>query len=308
MDRRDDEPEIADILEMEAVAELLEAGNEDDLIAAFIAAKAAEAVPQGPRVNNSGLVGIENRPPRRPDYVLDPTPQNVTPAAQNVLWAARIRTEAEANALAGPDIAMAVSVRSAERLETDATQTMPVDHYQVGAGGEIVPDGSAHQLPAPWRDTVAAPSLITAEASRSRLDLANDAGVLAQSLDICDTIGASNSLERMLAAQLAQIHKISMRAGNRASEAYERQGGAIDAKFREACSIQGQRETNAACRASDAFQSGMLTLQKMRSGGKQSITVTHIQNTQVNNGGQAVVTSGPVATQGPASKQGGGTL
>lgn len=35
-----------------------------------------------------------------------------------------------------------------------------------------------------------------------------------------------------------------------------------------------------------SFQQGMLTLQKMRTGGRQVVTVQHVQ---VNNGGQAVV-------------------
>ena len=237
--------DMADIMEAEAMAELLETlgGDEEALIGAYLAAKAAEAAQYGPPLPNCGVIPQE-LPPKRAEYIPRPAPQNVTPAAQKVLWAARIRTEAEANALAGPDLALTASVRTTERMEAEATQPMPLDHYRVGAGGEIVPDGTGHQLPAPWRDTIVTASLITAEASRSRLDLANDCGVLAQSLDLCETIGATNSIERNIASQMALAHKISMRSGQRADESFERAGSAIDKKAREAHSIQGQRETN----------------------------------------------------------------
>jgi hypothetical protein len=64
------------------------------------------------------------------------------------------------------------------------------------------------------------------------------------------------------------------------------------------------RMVNAMSRASAEFQNCMTTFQKMRSGGKQNITVTHVQNTQVNDGGLAVVTTGPGAhhTGGDAGK------
>lgn len=287
----DDNEETA-IDEIEDFAALADIGNEESLIAAFLAANPA---------------GVDAEPPQRPTHVLPPVRRDTTPASDKLLWASRIRTEAEAGALANrPDPAMDAAVRSAEKLEAEGLAALTPDLFRQGAGGEIVPDGNGHQLPAPWRDTVAAPSLITAEASRARLDLANDCGVLSQTLDICETVGANNSLERMLAAQLALAHRVAMRAGKRADEAYERAGGAIDKKFREACSIQGQRETNAMARASAAFQSGALTLQKLRSGGKQTITVTHIQNTQVNEGGKAVVTSGAVGVPGAGSRRDGG--
>lgn len=261
------------------------------------------------RTGGVGVVRTAFDPVPRPTHILPPPPRHATWASDRVIGAARIRLEGEGNALLQrPDHAVQACIAHADRLEAEATGEIPAGALQTGAGGELVPMGNAVTAPAPYRNTVEAPSYITAEASRSRLDLANDCGVLSQTLDICDTIGAQNSLERMLAGQMAQLHKVTMKAGQRAAEAYEQANGAIDQKYREACSVRGQRETNAACRASDAFQGAMLTIQKLRSGGKQNITVTHIQNTQVNSGGQAVVTSGPVATPGAGPKQDGGAV
>jgi hypothetical protein len=99
----------------------------------------------------------------------------------------------------------------------------------------------------------------------------------------------------MLAGQMALLQKVTMLAGKRAAEALENMEGVIDPKYREAHSVQANRMVNAMSRASAEFQNAMTTLQKMRSGGKQNITVTHVQNTQVNDGGLAVVTTGPGA-------------
>ena len=63
----------------------------------------------------------------------------------------------------------------------------------------------------------------------------------------------------------------------------------------ESYTVQLNRLVGTVARASAEFQNGLLTLTKKRSGGKQNITVTHVQNTQVNSGGQAVVTGGPVS-------------
>jgi hypothetical protein len=55
-------------------------------------------------------------------------------------------------------------------------------------------------------DTVADPDYVTAEASRDRLGLANQAGSLSLALDAADTIQAQDSLEKMLVHQMAVLH------------------------------------------------------------------------------------------------------
>jgi hypothetical protein len=225
-----------------------------------------------------------------PDYLMELSP------ASKALAASRIRAETEASALTnGPDIAMQAGLRQADKLEQSAGKPFPTDPTEVCAGGELAPHTSPWKISMACVNTVTAPTYITAEASRARLELADQARVLDLTLDLSDTIQAGNSAERMLAAQMAALHKVAMKTAARALETDERLAGYVQNKDREILSIQLQRLTNSMVRASAGFQEGMLTLQRSRNGGKQAITVTHIQNTQVNEGGKAVVTSGPVA-------------
>ena len=61
------------------------------------------------------------------------------------------------------------------------------------------------------RHTVESPTYVTADASRSRLDLAFKAGALELGFDLAETIQAANSLEKMLAHQLAATHNAAMK-------------------------------------------------------------------------------------------------
>ena len=229
-----------------------------------------------------------------------------TPAADRVLGTARIRVEAETNALiSGPDYAVKAELAHAEKIEAAACATLPEGTYETAVGGELVPRPSAVALPATYKDTMKTPSLVTAEASRARLDLANDAGVLESALNLCDTIQASNDAERMLASEMALLHKLTMKTGALALETAERMAGVIDERHRETRSVQLARLVNSATRASVTYQSCMETLQKCRTGGKQIITVTHVQNTQVNEGGQAVVTGGMGSNLGGRTSENG---
>ncbi len=44
------------------------------------------------------------------------------------------------------------------------------------------------------------------------------------------------------------------------------------------------------------YQQGLLTLQKLRTGGKQTVVVQHVQHLQVSDGGEAVV-AGEITAQ-----------
>jgi hypothetical protein len=52
---------------------------------------------------------------------------------------------------------------------------------------------------------------------------------------------------------------------------------------------EASRVANASAKMMDAFQKGTLALHKLRTGGKQVVTVQHVN---VSDGGQAVVTGG----------------
>lgn len=138
------------------------------------------------------------------------------------------------------------------------------------------------------RDTVSSnPDMITARASQERLDLAIQAGVLALAADAADTIGAANSFEKMLAAQLAALHTITMKnAATAASFANIAADGYVPDDQRQVASVEAARSANVAARASEAFQRGILTLDKFRNGGRQTVVVQHVN---VGEGGRAVV-------------------
>jgi len=77
-----------------------------------------------------------------------------------------------------------------------------LDPVRIGVGGEAVPQGECSTyLASHFRDTLAEdPHQINMDASLSRMELAADAMVLELALDASETIQATNSLEKMLAA------------------------------------------------------------------------------------------------------------
>lgn len=142
---------------------------------------------------------------------------------------------------------------------------------------------------------------MAADASRDRLQLARRAGVLNAALDAADTVEADNSLEKMLAHQMAAMHHATMVLAEQANRRLDRTAGSnleyhdIDVKMVEAAT----KLTNAVARSSLAFQQGLLTLQKLRSGNSQRIVVQHVT---VREGGQAVV-AGEVQAGGGGTKR-----
>jgi hypothetical protein len=133
------------------------------------------------------------------------------------------------------------------------------------------------------------------------MSLADKADVLQLGLDAAASIQASNSLEKMLAHQMAAAHRAALELQAEARDllrAYKRGGYA-----HQQLSIEARRLMNAAARMMDAYQHGLLTLQKIRSGGTQHIVVQHIN---VGNGGQAMV-AGEVKVRGKRGRRPGAT-
>jgi hypothetical protein len=199
--------------------------------------------------------------------------------------------------------------------EREATKLLALpDPPDVGAGGEVVrihsaPDGYADDgqkdrgfKRANIRDTLAqGATRIAEEASIRRTDLLMQPSfdAVALAVDAADSIDAGNSLEKMLAHQMAVAHEASLRLLNRALEraGYESSMGAM----REGDSIEACRMTNAAARLMSVFQDGLLTLQRLRTGGAQTVTVQHVN---VASGGRAVVGNVQTGTGG-AKRRGG---
>ena len=132
-------------------------------------------------------------------------------------------------------------------------------------------------------------------ASRARLGLLVETDIVNLGIDAAATIDARNSLEKMLAHQMAAAHRMSMKFLRRAEQELHRQNDP-DAV------LEANRCTNAAARMMKAYQEGLLTLGRMRTGGRQVVTVQHVQ---VSEGGQAIV-AGAVnsSSRGPSALRG----
>jgi hypothetical protein len=167
-------------------------------------------------------------------------------------------------------------------LETNAALPLPSD---TGAGGELVTT-VAGEMSSHFRNTVDDPSYVTAGASHERLELAFEAGALELGLDAAETANASNSLEMMLAHQLAAAHKSAMKLDAQLNHQVGRLNGVISPAGLTTINVEVARLANSTARMMGAFQQGFLTLQRIKAGGRQVVTVQHVT---VADGGQAVI-------------------
>ena len=186
--------------------------------------------------------------------------------------------------------ATAASYREkARQLQAAATAFLKLhDAPAVGAGGELsIP---AEEIGDDWglKETVDNPGRDTVAASRARLGLLVETDIVNLGIDAAATIDARNSLEKMLAHQMAAAHRMSMKFLRRAEQELHRQNDP------EAV-LEANRCSNAAARMMKAYQEGLLTLGRMRTGGRQVVTVQHVQ---VSDGGQAIV-AGAVNSSSP---------
>ena len=184
--------------------------------------------------------------------------------------------------------------------EVDKLLTLP-NPPDVGPGGEVVREQTAGLgfKRANIRDTLReGPDQIAEDASIRRTDrIAEDASIrrmdllmqssfdcVAMCVDAAESIGTANSIEKMLAHQMAVAHEMALRFGDRAlSYEHSNPGDQV-----EAC-----RCANTVACLMGAFQDAALTLQKLRTGGNQTVTVQHVN---VAPGAQAVI--GNVQTGG----------
>jgi hypothetical protein len=194
--------------------------------------------------------------------------------SEGALWAARIRAEERGRPCSAAD------------RHDDAAREPLVQVAARTVGGELLPgdDFTSKTLPA-ILDTLVSPDAIGADASRSRLQLAEDAGALDLALDTADTIQANDGLERMLAHQMATAHTMAMKAASlmgKHLEHAERTRG----HEQQMAGVEAARMAGAFARLTGSYQAGMQTLQRIRSGGRQTVIVQH---NHVGEGGQAVI-------------------
>lgn len=177
----------------------------------------------------------------------------------------------------------------AEGMEAAASAFMdPLSHVtgplRVCNGGELIVATREARTSIPGViDTIReSPGMLAASASRERMELAGNALTLA--VDAADSIKPNNSLEKMLSHQLAMSHRLGMLFANSAATLIERQRHSASVVQ----SVEAARQANAAARMFASFQEGLLALDRIRRGGKQTVKVVH-QHVAVGPGGQAVV-------------------
>ena len=134
------------------------------------------------------------------------------------------------------------------------------------------------------------PDMLAAAASRDRMELTGNAITLAA--DAAESIQPRNSLEKMLAHQLAASHRLGMKFIDKATTLLNRFdlgiSGLRPVSDVQANSVEAARLANAAARMMASYHDGLLVLDRIRRGGRQTVTVVH-QQVAVANGGQAVV-------------------
>src|SRR6478752_3943651 len=236
------------------------------------------------------------------DEVKSPRPRQ---AGSMLMASARI--EADASCTPGDPLTAVLRKHAAayaERVRTEAPEYM----QQVGAGGELVPASmlGENSRALEYRNTVERPDCVAIEASRDRLELADKAGALEMGLDLADTIQADNSMEKMLVHQMAAVHNSAMRMTALVNRRMESMANdRLTMQNIERHNIETCRLAGTAARMMNTFQQGMLTLQRVRTGGEQRVVVEqHQYVTRVEDGGQAVI--GPkVRTRGVRNGGGG---
>ncbi len=165
---------------------------------------------------------------------------------------------------------------TASLAEMDAKKTLEVPEDSVKASGEMMsPDFVRGCRNYHLIDTLQNPSMISVIASEYRLDLASyiDSRVAELAVDAAQSAQAENSLEKMLCHQMAAAHRAAMKMLGQSVRVSN-------------YPVEVVRLSNAAARMMQVYQEGLLALQKLRSGGKQTVVVQHVQ---VSEGGQAVI-------------------
>ena len=214
-----------------------------------------------------------------------------------VLSAARMRSEAEASKRSHDPT---MELKHAERTEQRARDPLPDRFRRMGAGGEIVPYGNSYEARAVFTSTLENPDYVAAAASRDRLDLLHESGCLEAGLDAADTIKAENSVEQMLSHQMAAGHRAAMKLMHHLDRAMERMS-VLKEDPRAQANIEAMRLVSGISRLMTTSQQGALTLQKLKTGGKQHVVVQHVN---VESGGQAIV-AGAVGPGGGQAAGGG---
>ena len=188
----------------------------------------------------------------------------------------------------------------AEKATAEAEDLLKPPDRLLRSGGEVVAHVDSDAVLEPARsamiNTLESPNMIGVEASDQRLEDAFGAGVLQTAVDATVSAQAENSLEKMLCHQMAAAHHVAMKLLARALPS----SPTLSAQLLPP--VEQVRLTNAAARMMQVYQEAFLTLQKIRTGGKQTVVVQHVQVS----GGQAVIAGNVRPVNRGAKREGGG--
>jgi hypothetical protein len=240
----------------------------------------------------------ETKPPSASDKPKSPK-DRVTRAVKDRNRADRLRIDSEYAYKRGDNLMGRVNLEHAAEADKAADDGLNHWNYaarpsQRGRGGELVPllDNTPEGFGSRQHKvmTVEEPMHVLAhQASADAMDLLIENDALGLGLEMADSVKAKGRVEKMLAHQMATLHSLGMRLAGKADKELRRIEEAsvfkADAK-RQAAIVETARLTNATARALAAFNEAALTLQRLRTGGRQVVTVQHVT---VNDGGQAVV-------------------
>jgi hypothetical protein len=146
------------------------------------------------------------------------------------------------------------------------------DHLVAAAGEAIRPEFRLDFLVDRLKDQ---PDMIGVIASEHRVELAACVGprVAESAIDAAQTAQAANSLEKMVCHQMAAGHRVAMKQ--------------LSMALNETLPmVEIARISNAAARMMQVCQEALLTIHRIRAGGRQTVLVQHVQ---VSGGGNALV-------------------
>jgi hypothetical protein len=137
-------------------------------------------------------------------------------------------------------------------------------------------------------ETFTNPRMRAIDVAGLRLELANDAAVGEIAVETAHSIGARDSVEKMIAHQMALAHRSAFLLGR------QLQAALPEAASDDGANLRATRLATAMARIMSAHLEGALALQKLRCGGRQTVVVQHVE---VAEGGQAIV-AGKMRTGG----------
>ena len=181
----------------------------------------------------------------------------------------------------------------AQQLEVETDLYLnPAKRVEIGAGNEALPQrttGIEGYKALQIKNTLEKPSQVTLDASQARMELLDQVGTLEMGLDVAESIDARNSVEKMLAHQVAVCHKIAFDLVA-TSEQYRPNGVASEKRERLMLDVQ-TRHLNTACRLMDTFQRSIATLQKLRTKEQEVVTVQHVKIHNAGDNSQTLIRS-----------------